>query len=92
MRPRHCHSLFQQGARRADVTEASKGYASMGGTFKLTFQGYSTNSISYNADAADIQVGTCAGPNKAASVLRTKCLKFIRHPLRGNFGVRHRSS
>lgn len=45
-----------QGARRADVTEVSKGYAVMGGTFKLTFKGHSTDSISYNADATDIQV------------------------------------
>lgn len=45
-----------QGARRADVTEVSKGYASMGGTFKLTFKGHSTESISYNAGATDIQV------------------------------------
>ncbi|CAM9800578.1 unnamed protein product [Ectocarpus sp. 6 AP-2014] len=44
-----------EGARRADVTEVSKGYASMGGTFKLTFNGHTTDSISYNAGAADIQ-------------------------------------
>lgn len=45
-----------QGARRADVTEVSKGYAVMGGTFKLTFKGHSTDSISYNADATVVQV------------------------------------
>lgn len=38
------------------MTEASKGYATMGGTYKLTFKGHSTDSISYNAGAADIQV------------------------------------
>ena len=38
------------------MTEVSKGYASMGGTFKLTFKGHSTTSISYSADAIDIQV------------------------------------
>lgn len=38
------------------MTEVSKGYASMGGTFKLTFNGHTTDSISYNAGAADVQV------------------------------------
>lgn len=37
------------------MIEVSKGYASMGGTFKLTFKGHSTDTISYNAGAADIQ-------------------------------------
>lgn len=57
-----------QGARRTDVTEVSKGYASMGGTFKLTFKGHSTDSISYNADASDIQVG-----NVGISLLHWTC-------------------
>lgn len=38
----------------------------MGGTFKLTFKGHSTESISYNADAIDIQAcgfGVQAGQN-----------------------------
>lgn len=38
------------------MTEASKGYATMGGSFKLTFKGHSTDSMSYNADATEIQV------------------------------------
>lgn len=45
-----------QGTSEITVTEVSKGYASMGGTFKLTFKGHSTDSISYNADTIDIQV------------------------------------
>lgn len=32
------------------------GSASMGGTFKLTFKGHSTDSISYNAADADVAV------------------------------------
>lgn len=62
-----CHVLSSfQGARRADVVEEQKGYATMAGTFKLTFKGHSTGSLSYNAADADIEVceaGSAFGMN-----------------------------
>lgn len=45
-----------QGTSDITTTEILKGYASMGGTFKLTFKGHTTDTVSYNADAIDIQV------------------------------------
>lgn len=69
------HVRAFQGARRADVTEAAKGFATMAGTFKLTFKGHSTDSLSYNAAAADIKVSLSS---PATLVCRSIDLPHIR--------------
>lgn len=53
---RDVDACIVQGARRAVATEEVKGYATMGGTFKLTFKGHSTDSLSFNAGASIIEV------------------------------------
>jgi len=43
------------GNRRVGITEAVRGQAGLSGSFRLTFRGFTTVDIGYNASAAEVQ-------------------------------------